>query len=156
MKNNKKYKVDRIIKFYNNAASNLIEAFLVKQGLTDDDGTPTHFEPLDGKYYNFIEVADYCLSINDILIDMNKDIEKLVFLEWYQYTLDWSSNGYVDISYLAYLAGFRHKKRGWIKEFIYTFKESVKFRWYRMVNYRKNKELTAKFKEEYGDLLDEK
>lgn len=156
MKNNKKYKVDRLIKFYNNAASNLVEAFLVKQGLTDDDGNHISFEPMDGKYYNFIEVADYYLSIDDIFTDMDKNIEKGIFFEWYNYSIEWTCNGYGSVNYNSYLAGFRPKKRGWFNDFLYTFKESVKLRWYRMVNYRQNKELARKFKEEYGDLIDKK
>lgn len=156
MKNNKKYKVDRLIKFYNNAASNLVEAFLVKQGLTNDDGNPVSFEPMDGKYYNFIEVADYYLSIDDILTDMDKNIEKGVFFQWYDCSIEWTCNGYRNVNYNSYLMGFRHKKRSWIKEFVYTFKKSAKLRWYRIVNYRQNKELTTKFKEEYGDLLNNK
>lgn len=79
-------------------------AFLRKHNLWDDErNIPFDSEWVGGDAGGILEVLDYYIGFNEIRIDIDNDIDKEIFFEYYHYTTD-SGKG---INYESYLKGAR-------------------------------------------------
>ena len=89
---------------YEKIANKYVKRFLRKQGF---------FDELNGEYYEYswghdgvggaIEVSDYFISFEDIRTDIDRDVEKGVYFEYYNHVIE----NEVNINYRSYLMGAR-------------------------------------------------
>ena len=98
---------------YNVACRAIWDKFLIKQGYVESDGKVFDYESMHSNgVYSYIVVGDDYLYIEDAILDLELDTTVGVFFDWYYYTLEWSLDGYSDVSYQSYINGFRHTERG--------------------------------------------
>ena len=134
---------------YRQAVDRVVREFLMKQDF-QEDGEPYSYEFV-GSGYDIIEVCDYYLNLSDIIYDTKNNISKGKFFEWYDYTLEWSMNGYGNVNYRSYIMGYRHKERDKWQEFVYQVKNKLKWWWFIL----KNRTIHRNYSKNIKDKIDE-
>lgn len=112
-----------VLRNYEKAAKNVIEAFLLKHEY-DDDGKVIEYTLIENDF-SVIEFADYYVSLSDMIYDIANDVEQSKFFEWYDYCLDKALNGYNYVNYRSYLKGYRVKERGLLMQTIRNIKNNI-------------------------------
>lgn len=95
--------MDLHIKF-DNICQLYVEAFMRKHEFFDEDNGEyfIHYWVADN-VGTMLYINDYIIDFNDIRYDIDNDVSKDKFFEWYDYILE----NEVKINYKSYLSGFR-------------------------------------------------
>lgn len=130
-------KKQSVLNDYDKICRKIVEEFLIKHDFVED-GKVYDFDPISKNDWSIIEICDYYLSITDILYDLRNNVPSKYFFEWYNYSLEWTLDGYKGVNYRSYLMGYRHKKRNTWNEFKYKANNYLHRLWYN-VKYRKER-----------------
>ena len=142
-----------VIKNYDSSLDDLIKAFLIKQGYTeDDDGKiALEYEFISEDAPDIVCVSDWFINISDIYYDMSHNVEAGKIFEWQDYNLSYGTNGYRYVNYRSYLLGYRHKNRTKFQDVVYYTKEWLERKWFYLRYLRSNlktrKMMRQRFKE---------
>lgn len=142
-----------VVKNYDSSLDDLIKAFLIKQGYTEDDEgkIALEYEFISEDAPDIVCVSDWFINISDIYYDMAHNIEAGKIFEWQDYNLSYGANGYRYVNYRSYLLGYRHKKRTKFQDVVYYTKEWLERKWfylrYLRTNLKTRKMMKQRFKE---------
>ena len=91
--------------YYDTVCNLYVLEFLKKHGFWDEeDNEPYNCDWVGDEIGGILCVSDYYIGFNDIKLDIDKDVSKDVFFEYYYwYTVDNEKN----INYRSYLKGMR-------------------------------------------------
>ena len=87
---------------YNALQKEYIEAFMRKHGFIEDNGDYFDYN-IGGQQGEHVNISDYFLSYDDIRMDIDKEVVKDVFFDYYNHCIENESN----VNYNSYLMGAR-------------------------------------------------
>lgn len=88
-----------------------VEAFLRKHHLFDaDTGEYSSYEWTADEVGGILEVDDYYIGFRDILYDIDNEVDKDKYDEYYQHNVDFGTEG-ISVNYRSYLRGARIEKQ---------------------------------------------
>lgn len=90
----------KVLAAYDKAANNIVKLFCDKHEYDIDDMDVT------GTAWNIINIADYYLSLEDIMLDIIHDRDDIH--EWYSQTLDRGLENKQTMNFISWIRGLRY------------------------------------------------
>ena len=100
-------KTNKLIKAYEQSVNDIIKEFIIKQYQPDDDEVAEDYFDfwVANEIGTIINIQDFYLSFDDIILDMRTEQPRYFIFEWYNFVIANQEKGY--INYKSYTMGLR-------------------------------------------------